>query len=145
LVVTVLLNDQAGGFTVTDIPTAYVGKGIAPLLQDVVPESGDGKVDAILVWYVDQTAGQSPVNPQFETFLALLGGYGTGIFSEHAPNHYLEGGTRGEPETTEAHGGRGKRRPAYQSPATHRLPERALPLLPAFLVHAHLSCLALPC
>ena len=92
LTLTLLLGTAGGGFTTSIIPTAYAGKGVAPLLADIAPVPGDGFADCILVWTQDALAGEvgAPAGAtQPITFLAALVGDGLGGFSDASPNQFL--------------------------------------------------------
>ncbi len=93
--VTVLVNDQAGGFNVSTLGTAYAGKGTSPILIDLAPVGGDGDLDLVLCWYEDLIAGTQS-GDQFETYLALLVGDGAGGFTDPAPNQFLTGNEPGD-------------------------------------------------
>ncbi len=93
LVVTVLVNDGAGGFDVTEIGTAYSGKGVSAILEDFT-DPGDDLFDVVLVWYEDVNAGGGGGTDD-QTFLALLEGTGDDeVFEDSTGNQY---GTGDEP------------------------------------------------
>ncbi len=97
LVLTVLLNDGAGSFTTKEVGTAYVGKGVAPLLQQLVPAVSDTHLDAVLIWYADEAAGQEKATGKLATYLAVLAGDGEGGFYDPAPNQFVIGDGPGNP------------------------------------------------
>ncbi len=105
LVLTLLRNDDAGGFDVTSLGTAWVGKGVTPLLTDFVPAPPDGNVDCLLVWSQDTLAGQGGTGDEgFLTFVAALVGDGAGSFIDPDPNHFLTGLEPGNPDVGEVGG-----------------------------------------
>ncbi len=98
LALDVLLNDGAGGFTIGEIATAYVGKGVAPLLADVVDVDRLGAVDLVVVWFDDTTAGIPAAAEAFVSRFAVLVGLGDGTFIDPAPNQFLTGDEPGDPD-----------------------------------------------
>jgi len=101
---TLLRGDGAGGFAVTTIATAYVGKGVAPVLFDLAPQPGDGHVDCVLVWSQDTLAGVgdgTQGDAATLTFLAALVGDGTGNFTDATPNQFLAADEPGDPSIDE--------------------------------------------
>ncbi len=102
VVLTVLMNTfgAAGTFTVTEVATAYSGKGVSPILQDVAPDPPDGNLDVILVWYEDGAAELEGLN-DFGTFVAALVGDGNGDFDDASPNQYLSGDEPGDGDVGE--------------------------------------------
>lgn len=111
LTLTVLLSDASnlehGDFDVIEQGTAYVGKGVEPLLADFVPETGDGILDAIIVWYEDGSAGlgSGGTVTGFQTFMALLVGDGLGNLIDPDPNQFLSGDEPGNPDLGNIDGG----------------------------------------
>jgi hypothetical protein len=104
IALTLLRGDGAGGFVVSSIPTAYVGKGVAPVLFDLAPQPGDGHVDCVLVWSQDTLAGVgdgSEGDTATLTFLAALVGDGTGGFADATPNQFLAADEPGDPSIDE--------------------------------------------
>jgi hypothetical protein len=101
LTLTVLLSDAGslahGDFAVVEQGTAYAGKGVEPLLQDYVPETGDGILDAIIVWSEDASAGLGG-DPDFQTYMALFVGDGLGNLIDPDPNQFLTGDEPGNPD-----------------------------------------------
>jgi hypothetical protein len=102
VVITVLLNDKLGGYTVDLIGTAYVGRGATPLLADFFTVPGANGVDGpdcILVWHQDTLAGVSGggTGEGAQTFLAAFIGDGTGLLEDASPNQYLSGDVPGNP------------------------------------------------
>jgi len=92
VVLTLLLGTPAGGFVTSSIPTAYAGKGVAPLLADIAPTPGDGKPDCILVWTQETLAGEVDVPAGATapvTYLAAFVGDGLGGFVDASPNQFL--------------------------------------------------------
>ena len=72
-----MLLSQAGSpgtFVVSEVGTAYGGKGVSPVLQDVAPVPPDGNLDVILVWFEDGAAGQEGDATAYEIFVAALVG-----------------------------------------------------------------------
>ncbi len=110
VVVQVLLNDGAGGFTVTPVGTAYVGKGVAPLLEHIAPVdlggNPDGNLDIVLVWYEDSDAGLDGggTGGEFETFIVVLVGNGDGTFTDPAPNQFLTGNQPADGDSGDVNG-----------------------------------------
>ena len=101
---TLLRADAAGGFGVSTIATAYVGKGVAPVLFDIAPQPGDGHVDCVLVWSQDTLAGVgdgTQGDAATLTFLAALVGDGTGSFTDATPNQFLAADEPGDPSVDE--------------------------------------------
>lgn len=114
LALTVLLSDGAGDFVVATLGTPFVGKGVAPILTDFLPPpSGDGHLDAILVFSADDLAGlvNGPASSQ-TTFFAALIGDGTGGFASVAANQFLAGEEPGEGDSGDFGG------PAADGPAS---------------------------
>jgi len=111
LTLTILLSDDTGlvhgDFDVVEQGTAYVGKGVEPLLQDYVPVTGDGILDAIVVWSEDGSAGLGGGSQQtgFQTFLALFVGDGLGNLIDPDPNQFLTGDEPGNPDLGSIDGG----------------------------------------
>ena len=99
LVVTVLVNNGAGGFATTVIGTSYVGKGVEPILRNLLTAPGDTITDIILVWSADQAAGAGSSGDSLQTFIAALVGDGAGGFQDPAPNQF---GTGDEPGSGDA-------------------------------------------
>ncbi len=90
IAVVVLINDQAGGFLQESvIATAYVGKGVTPLLGNVVDfQDGAGTVDLVVVFYNDTSAGggmPSGGGTTFQSFVVVLQGDGMGNFVDPNP------------------------------------------------------------
>ncbi len=104
---TILLSDGNGGFDANLLGTAYSGKGVAPVLDDFAPSVLDGHIDCVLVWYQDLLAGQGAGEEQFQTFIALLVGDGTGNFFDPAPNQFLTGDEPGDGDVGDVDGGGG--------------------------------------
>ncbi len=105
IVLHVLINDQAGGFTVTKTGTAYSGKAVAPILDDIAPLPPDGFLDCILVWYEDTVSGQNDIGgASLETFSALLVGHGGGAFLDPTPNQFLTGADPSDGDTGDVNG-----------------------------------------
>jgi len=104
LVLTLVHNDGGGLFHATTLPTAYVGKGVTPLLEDLAPVPLDGNVDCILVWSQDTLAGQSEGEEGQLTFVGALVGDGEGSFIDPLPNHFLTGSEPGNPAAGEVSG-----------------------------------------
>jgi hypothetical protein len=111
LTLTVLLSDESklahGAFDVDEQGTAYVGKGVEPLLADYVPETGDGILDAIIVWYEDASAGLGggSTDSSYQTYMALLVGDGLGNLIDPDPNQFLTGDEPGNPDIGDLDGG----------------------------------------
>ncbi len=103
IVLTILLNDQAGGFAVSQLATPYAGKGVAPILEDIAPDPEDGNLDCTLVWYEDTLAGQGS-SAGFESFVAVLLGDGTGSFFDPSPNQFLTGDEPGDGDAGDVNG-----------------------------------------
>jgi FG-GAP repeat/FG-GAP-like repeat len=97
---TLLLGTPGGGLSPTTIGTAYVGKGVTPLLVDIAPLTKDGFPDLILVWTQDTLAGELDA-PSGElapvTYLAALVGDGLGGFKDASPNQFLGAEEPGDP------------------------------------------------
>jgi hypothetical protein len=99
LVLTVLMNDGAGGFDVHEQGTGYVGRGTTPLLADffaVTGETGGSHPDCMLVWHQDLGAG-TPNPGANVTFLAALLGDSEGHLIESSPNQFVTGEAPGDP------------------------------------------------
>ncbi len=107
VVLTILVNDGAGGFTVSTQGTAYVGKAVTPLLEDIAPTGGDGDLDCILVFFADVLAGQGIAlgDDSVNTYIALLVGNGDGTFSDPSPNQFLTGSEPGNGAVGDVDGG----------------------------------------
>ncbi len=103
IALTVLLNDQAGGFTPSIVGTPYAGKGVAPVLDDIAPAPLDGVLDCTLVWYEDTLAGQG-AGTQLASFVAVLLGDGTGDFFDPSPNQFLTGNEPGDGDIGDVNG-----------------------------------------
>jgi len=93
LVVTVLINTGTASFTDKEIGTAYVGRGVQPIVKDIAPKPLDGKQDVVLVWYVDESAGGAAITADaaLKTYVAVLLGDGNGSFTDPAPNQFFTG------------------------------------------------------
>lgn len=94
LVVTRLRNDGLGGFEVSELPTAYSGKAVEPILRDVAGGPAgqpDGHLDALLTWYVPDPAGGAAGVPESVTFFAALVGDGAGGFFDPAASQFAAG------------------------------------------------------
>jgi hypothetical protein len=92
IALTLLLGTPGGGLSASEVPTAYAGKGVTPLLADIAPASGDGFPDCILVWTQDVLAGDVDAPPGSSapvTYLAALVGDGLGGFTDASPNQFL--------------------------------------------------------
>jgi hypothetical protein len=101
VVISILLNDQLGGFDVNPVGTAYVGRGVTPLVADffTVPGDGSNAPDCILVWNQDTLAGVSGggTGEGGVILLAAFVGDGTGLLVDASPNQYLSGSVPGDP------------------------------------------------
>ncbi len=96
LLLTALVNDGAGGFTVQELGTAYSGKGISAVVEDYsLPK--DSVDDVVLVWFEDTLAGTSAPNEEVLTFLAYLENDGSAdIFQDATGNQYATGDEPGD-------------------------------------------------
>ncbi len=114
LVLTVLDNDQAGGFAVTEIGTAYSGEGVAPVLVDVTggagpaPDFTDGALDAVVVWSSDAFAGQGGLQGSGEaTFAAGFANDGSGNLEDATIGYYAVGASPGDGDVGDIDGDAG--------------------------------------
>lgn len=86
------------GFVPSSMGTAYAGRAVRPILEDVFTDPGDPLAtdpDLIVVWSMDELAGQSPL-PQDTTFIGLFIGDGQGGFTDPDPNQYVLGDEPGD-------------------------------------------------
>ena len=106
LELTILVNQGAGGsggwqgFSSSTLGTAYVGRAVEPILEDMFTDPAQplaSDPDLVLVWYVDEHAGQSPV-PQETSFIGLFVGDGQGSFFDPDPNQFVLGDQPGDGE-----------------------------------------------
>ncbi len=111
LVLTVLDNDQAGGFAVTELGTAYAGEGVAPLLVDVTggpgpaPDFTDGNLDAVVVWSTDTLAGHGALQGSGEvTFAAAFLGDGAGGLTDVTVGYFAVGAEPGDGDVGDVNG-----------------------------------------
>jgi hypothetical protein len=104
LEITILINDGTDiggtwtGFTTSVLGTAYAGRAMEPILEDVFTDPDQPLAtdpDLILVWYMDELAGQSPV-PQPTAFIGILIGDGEGGFFDPDPNQFVLGDQPGD-------------------------------------------------
>ena len=86
------------GFELTIQGTAYAGRVVAPILADVFTDPDDPTAndpDLVMVWTIDEAAGQSPV-AQPVSFIGLFVGDGEGGFVDPAPNQFATGDEPGD-------------------------------------------------
>ncbi len=96
VVLTLLEADGAGGFNVSELGTAYSGKGVTPVIEDYSLPT-DQVPDAVLVWHEDVLAGTGSATEENQTFLALLSGNGmASIFDDITANQFATGDEPGD-------------------------------------------------
>lgn len=91
VVLTVLRNDQLGGFVVKEVGTAYVGKGVAPILADIFLDPEENP-DAILVWWENASAGLGDgIEEDLTTFVTAFSATGDGEFVDPSDTQFSTG------------------------------------------------------
>lgn len=87
-VILTVLRNIGGTFEVTRQQTAYVGRGVDPLAEDIIPDEGDNE-DSIIVFFTDNNAGLGEVAAAaqgFSSYITIFEGNGEAGFVDPAPN-----------------------------------------------------------
>jgi hypothetical protein len=98
LTATLLESGSGGSFTLTTIPTAYVGRGVEPVIQNL---TNDSLPDIVLIFYTNQNAGAGASGTGLQSFVAALVNDPTnvGAFKDPAPNQFGAGNQPGSGDT----------------------------------------------